>query len=318
MSRIRSIKPDAGKDAALWDAEVETGLPLFRAFSMLWCQADREGRFEWKPRELKVECLPYWDGDFSRVLDALAARGFIVRYEVDGRSYAYIRNFLKHQFINGKEPKSRLPAPPKSAGGSGGSGHVANTSPTGGSHVPDTSSSGASPVVDAPIPIPSQSLPNPDPNPSEGVQGEPQTTDDEPEVEAEAAPVDPRVPMTLDWVLPEAARQGLLTELVPAWAIDAIWPQARTHYAQNPDDRRRPVEWVQDVVKWIRRDFRDPKRRPEKPADEGSGAARQRELEAQRQATIDRLNAEAAAAKQGRDTAPERDPRKLVAGIGNP
>ena len=110
--RIRSIKPEAHTDEALWDAETETGLPLFRAFTGLWCQADREGRFEWRPRPLKAAILPYWDGDFSRVLDALATRGLLVRYAFQGREYGVVANFLKHQYLNGKEPPSRLPAPP--------------------------------------------------------------------------------------------------------------------------------------------------------------------------------------------------------------
>lgn len=109
--RIRSIKPEAVKDPELWDAEVESGLPLFRAFVGLWCCADREGRFEWKPRELKLECLPWWDGDFSRVLDALTTRGFLVMYLHEGRRYGFVRSFMKHQSINNRESESALPEP---------------------------------------------------------------------------------------------------------------------------------------------------------------------------------------------------------------
>jgi hypothetical protein len=110
--RIRSIKPEAHTDEDLWDLEHETGLPLFRAFTGLWCHADRAGRFEWRPRPLKAGILPYWDGDFSRVLDALVSRGFVVRYTVGAREYGLIPNFPKHQFINNKEPPSELPEPP--------------------------------------------------------------------------------------------------------------------------------------------------------------------------------------------------------------
>lgn len=110
--RIRSIKPEVHLDEVLWDLEQETGLPIFRAFTGMWNMADREGRFEWRPRALKAAILPYWEGDFSRVLDALATRGFVVRYAVDGREYGVVRTFSKHQAINNKEPASSLPAPP--------------------------------------------------------------------------------------------------------------------------------------------------------------------------------------------------------------
>ncbi len=109
--RIRSIKPEVGCDEELWDLEQESGLPLYRAYTMLWCYADREGRFEWRPRALKVKVLPYFEGDFERVLEALERSRFIVRYEVDGKSYGWVRTFAKHQAINGKEPPSVLPAP---------------------------------------------------------------------------------------------------------------------------------------------------------------------------------------------------------------
>lgn len=112
--RIRSIKPDIGKHEGLWDLGVETGLPVYQAFTMLWCYADRAGRFEWRPRSLKTDILPYWDGDFSRVLDALATRGFIVRYVSGTRELGWIPSFERHQVVNGRESASELPAPEES------------------------------------------------------------------------------------------------------------------------------------------------------------------------------------------------------------
>lgn len=116
-SRIRTIKPEAHTDEELWDLEVETGLPIFRGFVGLWNFADREGRFEWRPRPLKAGILPYWSGDFADVLDALRAAGFIVRYEVGGRVYGLVRTFSEHQFINNREEESTLPPPPDDASG---------------------------------------------------------------------------------------------------------------------------------------------------------------------------------------------------------
>lgn len=110
--RIRSIKPEVAKNADLWDLGIETGLPVYQAYTMLWCYADREGRFKWRPRELKTDILPYFDGDCGAVLDALASRGFIVRYTVDGVDYGWIPTFGLHQLVNHREAMSKLPAPP--------------------------------------------------------------------------------------------------------------------------------------------------------------------------------------------------------------
>lgn len=111
MARIRSIKPEFFRHEALYEAEQETDLPLRLAFAGLWTAADREGRFRWSPRQLKLDCLPYDDCDFSRVLDALTARGFIVRYVIDDKEYGCIPSWNQHQVINNREKASDLPAP---------------------------------------------------------------------------------------------------------------------------------------------------------------------------------------------------------------
>lgn len=111
MARIRTIKPAFFRHGGLFDAERETGLPLRLAFAGLWTTADREGRFKWKPRELKLDCLPYDEVDFSRVLDALATRGWVVKYAVDGVEYGHIPTWKEHQVINNREVASTLPEP---------------------------------------------------------------------------------------------------------------------------------------------------------------------------------------------------------------
>lgn len=111
MARIRTIKPQFFRHAGLFDAEKETGLPLRIAFAGLWTAADREGRFKWEPRELKLDCLPYDDVDFSRVLDALATRGWIVEYMVGGVKYGAIPTWSAHQVVNNREAASVLPEP---------------------------------------------------------------------------------------------------------------------------------------------------------------------------------------------------------------
>ena len=110
--RIRTIKPEIFSDEELWDLAQQTGFPVLQAFAGLWCFADREGRFKWQPRRLKSMVLPYWEGDFAAILEALERAHFVVSYEVDGHRYGYVRNFSAHQRPDHREPPSIIPAPP--------------------------------------------------------------------------------------------------------------------------------------------------------------------------------------------------------------
>ena len=112
MARIRTVKPELFRHEELFECEVETNLPIRIAFAGLFTAADREGRFEWKPKTLKLDCLPHDEVDFSRVLDALTTRGFVVRYACNGREYGVIPSFTRHQVINNRETESHLPPPP--------------------------------------------------------------------------------------------------------------------------------------------------------------------------------------------------------------
>jgi hypothetical protein len=109
--RIRTIKPEFFHHEGLFEAELETKLPIRVAFAGLWCIADREGRFKWEPRRIGVQVMPYDGVDFSRVLDALTTRGFVFKYRVGDECFGFIPSFLKHQVINNRESQSILPDP---------------------------------------------------------------------------------------------------------------------------------------------------------------------------------------------------------------
>lgn len=113
MSRIRTVKPELFKHEDLFDAELNSGLPLRLAFIGLFTVADCEGRFKWRPRTLKLDVLPHDTVDFAQVLQALEQGGFIQSYEVDGERYGWIPSFTKHQRLQTKEiaAGSELPAP---------------------------------------------------------------------------------------------------------------------------------------------------------------------------------------------------------------
>lgn len=110
--RIRQLKPDLFLDDEFWElSRAHPDMPLLQGFLGLWCQADREGRFEWKPVVLKTQILPYWGGDFGALLESLRVAGFVTAYEICGRRYGSIRSFSKHQRPNSREPESCIPAP---------------------------------------------------------------------------------------------------------------------------------------------------------------------------------------------------------------
>lgn len=109
MGRIRTIKPDVARHEGLFQLEQETGLPIRFAWAVLPTVCDREGRFKWRPNVLKLDILPFDDCDFSRVLDAWATRGQVVKYRVGDAWFGLIPTWAKHQVVNNKEKPSDIP-----------------------------------------------------------------------------------------------------------------------------------------------------------------------------------------------------------------
>lgn len=107
MARARNIKPGFFRDAALVELPVETRL----LFPGLWTLADRAGRLEDKPKQIKMEIYPADNFDVEAMLCQLSAAGLIVRYEVDGKGYIQVKNFEKHQNPHRDEKASIIPAP---------------------------------------------------------------------------------------------------------------------------------------------------------------------------------------------------------------
>lgn len=105
MARIRTIKPEF-----FTSEDIVSVTPLSRLFYIsMWCEADREGRMEWKPRTMKIRYFPMDDCDIESMATELISRGLIELYEVDGVTYAEIPSFKKHQVINNRESESNLP-----------------------------------------------------------------------------------------------------------------------------------------------------------------------------------------------------------------
>lgn len=107
MSRARNIKPAFFKNDILAELPFEYRL----LFQGLWCEADRAGKLEDRPRRIKAEVFPYDDVDVDAGLAMLHSRGFIQRYSVNGACYIKICAFLKHQNPHTKEALSTIPDP---------------------------------------------------------------------------------------------------------------------------------------------------------------------------------------------------------------
>lgn len=110
MARARNIKPGFFRNADLAELSFECRL----LFVGLWTIADRSGRLEDRPKQVKMEIFPGDSIDVDLMLEGLHSAGFIVRYSAaNGRRYIWIRNFLKHQNPHVREPESTIPACPE-------------------------------------------------------------------------------------------------------------------------------------------------------------------------------------------------------------
>lgn len=110
MPRIRFIKHEFFMDD---DLAVIPHLSRL-AFIGLWTLADREGRLEDKPMKIKAMLFPYENIEMDGVLNTLVGK-FIGRYEVDGKRFIQINNFLKHQRPHVKEVAGKFPPMPRKA-----------------------------------------------------------------------------------------------------------------------------------------------------------------------------------------------------------
>lgn len=105
MARIRTIKPD------FFTSEDIVGIsPLARLlYIATWLEADREGRFVWRPKTLKLRYLPGDQCAIEMLADELVSAGLVMTYEINGQTFAEIPTFAKHQVINNRETGSTIP-----------------------------------------------------------------------------------------------------------------------------------------------------------------------------------------------------------------
>jgi len=79
----------------------------------LWCVAEDSGCFELKPLQLKMQIFPgdnISTDEINTFLEKLEDLRKIIIYEVNGKKYAWIKNFHKHQTLNKPTPP-QIPLP---------------------------------------------------------------------------------------------------------------------------------------------------------------------------------------------------------------
>lgn len=107
MARARNIKPSFFTNDDLSETN-----PLARLlFIGMWTIADFKGCFEYKPKRLKVQLLPYDECNIEQLVSDLEKSGFIAIYTVQGQNYIKVLNFTKHQnpHKNERESGSEIP-----------------------------------------------------------------------------------------------------------------------------------------------------------------------------------------------------------------
>src|SRR5208282_6182780 len=110
---VRNINPKIFMNYELFEAEHESGLPIFKTLVGLWCHADRAGRFGWKLKKLNAHIHPYDSQlDLEQVLGALVELDIVRKYEIDGETYGWLVKFTEYQYISDKEPPSLIPPHP--------------------------------------------------------------------------------------------------------------------------------------------------------------------------------------------------------------
>jgi hypothetical protein len=104
LARIRTIKPDF-----FTSEDIVALSPHARLlYIALWCEADREGRFGWRPGTFKLRYFPGDSIDVEAIGNELIERGLVVLY---GEGLAHIPTFADHQHVNPREAQSTLPRP---------------------------------------------------------------------------------------------------------------------------------------------------------------------------------------------------------------
>jgi hypothetical protein len=104
MARIRTVKPEFFRHELLQDLEIEHPgqYPMF-VFAGLWGHCDSNGVFPWKPKQLKLDILPFLPFDMTNTLEILLKARQILKGVTEEGAFGFVPTFRDHQRITGKE-----------------------------------------------------------------------------------------------------------------------------------------------------------------------------------------------------------------------
>lgn len=225
MARIRTIKPEF-----FTSEDIVSLTPLARLFYVsLWCESDREGRLEWKPRTFKLRYLPGDDCNIEDLGQELIDAGLVVLYEADGKLYAEIPSFKKHQVINNREAESDIPARVE-----------------GQPHAYITRESGV--------------IAERKGKEGKGKEGREEREDGPPAAQPDPTPTKPKAPrasrLPTDWKLPAEWEAWALAEH-PSWTPEGVRHVAdrfRDYWLAQGGANARKVDWQATWRNWVRRE----------------------------------------------------------------
>ena len=108
MACIRTIKPDFWTDETI----VELSMAARLLFIGIWNFTDNEGRMGFSVKRLKMLVFPAETNiDLPLLLAELHGGNLIEVYGVDSKLYLQVNNFKKHQKIDPRYAKSKIPPP---------------------------------------------------------------------------------------------------------------------------------------------------------------------------------------------------------------
>jgi hypothetical protein len=216
MARSRNIKPGFFTNADLIECE-----PLARLlFAGLWCEADRRGILEDRPKTLKIKILPGDNCDVGTLLTELEQAGFIQRYEASGHRCILIRNFEKHQHPHQNELPNNLPAPEQ---------HQSTP-------VAAPEQSGLLPITDSLLPITENGLPL-----------------DQPSVESANAPKTKRATrIPEDFAVTDDLWNWAAAEGFTSKEIDTEVESFKDYWRAKPGKEGTKLDWVATWRSWMR------------------------------------------------------------------
>lgn len=107
MAKKRIIDPDFFIDEKIAKLDYKTRL----LYIGLWVLADDYGVLEYESEKIKVQLFPYTKSSIQKNIEKLIKIGRLQEYEVDGKKYLWIKNFLKYQWLS--HPTQKFPHTPE-------------------------------------------------------------------------------------------------------------------------------------------------------------------------------------------------------------